>query len=208
MTGVGSSQRTPTAKTAQELSDASEMVHYEYDMMRKIASVMMTGGGGMFYSLLKGPPPWQLEAAIFNNTHVESFVVHVRNLMAFFAWIPCRDPDDVCACDFDASWSPQVPSSAWFLEVTTAINKNIQHLTYSRTKRRLYDWGWDFHDIASKLDAEMDRFRKLAGPKLLQSLTWDTSPITAPAASSSRGATGPAAPMPADSLHATQPKRS
>lgn len=72
-----------------------------------------------------------------DNARLESRLIHVRNLLDFFAH-QRRDRDDVLASHFGFPFSP-VSIDRLFAD---RLNKDLAHLTYSRTSRSEFQRGW------------------------------------------------------------------
>ncbi len=93
---------------------------------------------------------WQLTLAagattsqvMLKNAILESRLLHVRNLLDFFER-PTSGKDDVLSAHYD------FPASRVDVDQQSGerLNKDLAHLTYSRTRRREADKAWH-HDQA------------------------------------------------------------
>lgn len=74
---------------------------------------------------------------VLNNAIVESRLIHVRNLLDFFEHSPSPRDDVLCThYGFGASIIPVEK------QYRDKLNKDVTHLTYSRTKRSEADKEW------------------------------------------------------------------
>jgi len=131
--------RWRVAKSEQELQQASVHVKYELDMLAAMISFLSKGLGGTDCFT------W--------NAYLESFVLHVRNLIDFF-YLPKKSRfDDILAEDFVTN-VPQWKEDRLGLksplmdEAKTRVDKLAAHLTY---KRLTLDPKWKFADIRADL---------------------------------------------------------
>jgi hypothetical protein len=74
---------------------------------------------------------------VVDNALLESRLVHVRTLIDVFAHSE-RDNDDVLAAHYGFPVSPITLDSGYF----ERLNKDLAHLTYSRTRRSASNKGW------------------------------------------------------------------
>ena len=79
----------------------------------------------------------QVEHAVLANAIVESRLIHVRTLLDFFEKHEC-DKDDVLASHYGFP-SAEIQFEPIFVE---RLNKDLAHLTYSRTRREASAKGW------------------------------------------------------------------
>ena len=128
-------------KDSAVLAHKSFHVAYEIDMLR---------GGVVWLHNKRGADVFE------KNAVLESFLIHVRNLI-YFLWtdVPAK-PDDMLAVDFfeDASvWkSKRPPKSALLQDAYLLTHKQVAHLTYSRPvdpDEREWAPGSIFQDIAA-----------------------------------------------------------
>ena len=107
--------------TAEELSKALDDVYYEI---------------GQLVEMIR-PKTGHLA---LDNAVLESRLLHVRNLLEFFA-SEAREKDDVLGAHYGFPLSPVRIDSTY----TTRLNKDLAHLTYSRTKQTSITKGWPVH---------------------------------------------------------------
>jgi len=121
-------------RTEQELQHASVHVKYELDMLAATVSFLSKGLGET------NQHTW--------NAYLESFVLHLRNLIDFL-YPPnrrnARNADDILADDYVkdvTSWNADRPAKTDLLrDAETKVNKQVAHLTYSRL-RADKNWMW------------------------------------------------------------------
>jgi hypothetical protein len=107
--------------TAEEVAKALDHVFYEIHQL-----TLMAG---------RTDPERALQNAI-----VESRLIHVRNLLDFFEH-SSSPKDDVLCIHYDFSSSPIAIENQY----RERLNKDVSHLTYSRTRRSAADKPWP-HD--------------------------------------------------------------
>jgi len=143
-------------RTPEELRKASDALHYEIDMLNKIAGSLnrRKRRKGFIWDAL-----------------VESFVVHTRILIEFF-YPPekIRYPieknltnavDTIIAPDFfldESKWKECLPD--WLKDVRDRAHKLLAHLSYSRVFKYENDKGWDYLRIKGHLNEFFIKFRK------------------------------------------------
>jgi hypothetical protein len=97
---------------------------------------------------------------------IESFVIHLRNLIDFF-YIPAgkERPDDVIAADFCPGWSESMSST---LETARErANKELSHLTLGRKSGSDPTKTWDFVGLFREVSNVAKRFAAQAPPTKL-----------------------------------------
>jgi hypothetical protein len=119
-----------------------EHLPYEIDMMR-----------GMYAELKKGPHSVQL----LQNSHIESFHIHARNLIEFFK--------NKTPCDFDPRLftEPSYQPDGNFISagLEAKINQQISHLTAQRTGAQEGKLGPDqWTEIGEAIEEQIERFEK------------------------------------------------
>jgi hypothetical protein len=102
----------------QELTDAATHVNYEVTMLR-------------FHAGSTEP----------DNTTIEGFLLHARNLIEFLGWRASSRSTDILATDFVPGWTPPTPpdSSLSFTDVLSKIDKHLSHLTWDRVDQAATD---------------------------------------------------------------------
>jgi hypothetical protein len=111
------------AASAEELSTGLDHVFYEMSQL-----VFLADKG----SPIKG----------FDNAVLESRLIHVRNLLDFFEHPPTPN-DDILCCHFDFS-SSRVSIEQKYRD---RLNKDLSHLTYSRTRRSRSEKLWPHKEV-------------------------------------------------------------
>jgi hypothetical protein len=115
----------------------------------------------MFYLLtreltrnLSTPVPFEQRHAL-----LESFAVHLRNLIDFFFYKPVKD-GDVTARDFfddPAKWGAG-KISATLYEAKNRASKEVSHITIERKDSGDVDKAWKFLDLYREIRAVAHRF--------------------------------------------------
>ncbi len=116
-------------RTKEELIKSSDHLHYEVWMFQSLANAMASN--------ILGTGP-------INNSALEAFIVHTRNLIHFlYAEKPKND--HVVACDFITKWEELCPEKSEFLQkAERRANKEVSHLSYDRQKVTPEDKPWEF----------------------------------------------------------------
>jgi len=132
-------------KDKKELADISSHLYYEFSMFVSLTQEM-----------LKGCPPGAI-----NNAILQSFALHVRNLIDFL-YNDNHQTDDVYAGDFfenPEDWLKlRKPISPILAQAKKRANKEIAHLTYSRARVKPDEKKWAFVDLSSKMVEAFDPF--------------------------------------------------
>jgi hypothetical protein len=138
-----------TARSKEELAKVDEHLRYEFQMLAALAQAIASGIS---------------ERGWMTNALLESFVIHLRNLLDFFYPPPSSKSDDVVAYDFfhsPSEWDRIRPGmSATLSGARTRANKEIAHLTYARLVVSPESKPWAFLDLAQELNAVMVACRK------------------------------------------------
>ncbi len=79
-----------------------------------------------------------------DNAVVESRLLHVRNLLDFFAF-DARNNDDVLAAHYAFPLKPVTINSTY----DSRLNKDLAHLTYARTRRTQVTKSWPVHLVVA-----------------------------------------------------------
>src|SRR3989339_277146 len=108
---------------------------------------------------------------------VESYAIHLRNLINFF-YPPNKIRDtDVCAKDFfieEATWSKERPELSITLKgARERADKEVSHLTTLRKYANDNDKKWDIKPLACEIIQVFDLFCKYADKVELVSLVDD-----------------------------------
>ncbi len=123
--------------SAVELEQMTEHVQYEVDELRKAAQKLS--------KLKKEASEW--------NTAIESFLLHFRNLRAYF-FGKGHKPDDVFAKDYVAGWNP-IPDPV-FDKTKDDIDKRLAHLT----TWRLNAISWPVKEMDNAIEELVSKFKK------------------------------------------------
>ena len=130
----------------------SDTLPYEIWMMHQTVELLALG--------IFAPGPMQ-------NALIESFAVHARTLIEFFKLKPNRQPDDADACDFTSPAYKRFSAGKVPQDIVDKINKQIAHITESRTvdpKEKLNGNGTDIVELRLLLDAEIGEFKNHITP--------------------------------------------
>jgi hypothetical protein len=131
------------ATTATELEQMAEHVRYEVDELRKAVQKLSI--------LKKDDSEW--------NNAIESFLLHFRNLRAFF-FGEGNKPDDVFAKHYIAGWNPKKDSI--FDNTKVDIDKRLAHLTTWRLIT--FSLGWSAKDMYEAIEKLVSEFKKGLAP--------------------------------------------
>jgi hypothetical protein len=142
------------------LAYSEEHVFYEFEMFLWSAKVC---GSGTYLAAGNDTDVANLKHAL-----IESFVVHLRNVIEFFYPGPGKPwPTDVVAADFCDSgvWKP--PTSAILEDARKRANTEMAHLTALRIAGAPPGKEWDFAGLQAALRPAMRCFAKKAlAPRL------------------------------------------
>jgi len=137
------------------LAYSEEHVLYEFDML------LWSAGLRGSEAHLAAPNPE--DAARLNSALIESFVVHLRNVIDFFYPNPRRLRDtDVIAADFCDSGVWQHKVSKTLKEAHKRADKEMAHLTNARIAGGPPSKDWDFSGLSGELGLVMCCFVKKA----------------------------------------------
>ena len=147
-----------TVRTPETMQAASHHLLYEWWMLRETATWLASN--------VSRTPAEQ-------NAELESFCLHVRNLLDFF-YPELRGRQarwgDVVAQDFlpAGDWQTGKPPVAEALaKVGIRVDKQLAHLTYARLRATEAHSQWDFLQITAALSEVVQVFVHLAEPSLL-----------------------------------------
>lgn len=147
-------------KTKKELNEISKHLYYEFSMFTALTNEM-----------IKGYP-----AGLINNSLLQSFLTHVRNLTDFLYPKENSGNDDVIAKHFfenPEDWLKVCPAITPLLrEAKRRANKELAHLTYSRLRVSPEQKTWAFANIAIDMVNCFDVFMTNVSRDLLHS-DWD-----------------------------------
>ncbi len=133
-------------RTAEELQEASNHLHYELWMLSSLAQAIASGISNQGW---------------LTNALLESFVVHVRGVMDFL-YNDAPQKDDVVAQDYFASsdeWSDIRPKLSELLsKAKKRAGKEVAHLTYARLSVTPETKPWPFIDIANEITSIVEVF--------------------------------------------------
>jgi hypothetical protein len=146
-------------RTQDDLKQASEHLHYEWDMLKSVAQAMVMNFAG---------------AGVLNNAMLESFAVHVRSLI-FFLFPENTKTDDVLATHFvsdpAAFETARGVKSEVLKKAQARAGKEVAYLTYERLKVTAETKPWRFVEIATEVNRVMKIFLQHADQSKL-SETW------------------------------------
>ncbi len=141
-------------KTKEKLENISHHLWYEFTMFLALVQ-----------ELSKGYPPGTMKNAL-----LESFALHVRNLIDFL-YAENPSSDDVYAGDFfpcKEDWVKIRPQITSLLEkVKKRANKEISHSTYSRIEVNQEEKKWRFVEIFQEMGRAFDAFVEKVDEELL-----------------------------------------
>jgi hypothetical protein len=104
------------------------------------------------------------------NAYIESFVIHMRNLIAFLYPVNAQK-GDVIAADFflnPGDWSKlRSPISTTLKQARTRAHKEISHLTTKRISGTPRQKAWAIAGLTNEILIQLKRFAKGASAKRL-----------------------------------------
>jgi len=140
---------TKKKRSTQELRDASEHLDYEILMLSSVAHALDSGVAVL---------------SPMNNALIESFVIHLRNLMEFL-WPEKPTNDMVVATDYfdDPDYWPKrlgpMPTRLRSARIRAA--KEIAHLSYDRIKLTEDKKAWQYVDLLNDIATAFAKFAAL-----------------------------------------------
>jgi hypothetical protein len=130
------------AESPQTLALASEHLCYEVTMLRFTARQLAER---------------QAEGDEPKNALLESFAIHVRNLMNFFfRKESSRVKNEMLALDYLDNWNP--PKSEYLRRIEGKINEEISHLSYKRNGVSPEAKKWRIDLIVAELEQVLTAF--------------------------------------------------
>jgi hypothetical protein len=143
----------------EALAYSQEHVYYEIEMLFLIGQLLDRASA----------PTSPREQVVFNAL-VQSFAIHLRNLIMFL--YPDRVyPTDVLATDFVAdlgAWQRNLPAiSGTLKDAKTRAHKEVAHLSTERIAGTPPDKAWDGPGLIAEIKALLDNFVQHASPNRL-----------------------------------------
>lgn len=142
------------------LNYSREHIFYEFQMFLWVTSVCA--------GVKNLTAPTEADIKCLNNVLIESFVVHLRNVIDFL-YLDSPQSTDIIAADFlKEDWKTVRPEITATLQTAkTRANKEIAHLTTNRITGTPPEKGWDFSGLASELIPIMTMMVTKADPARL-----------------------------------------
>lgn len=135
---------------------ADEHLQYEVDMFLWLSNVC---GGGVRIQAVG-----VAETTRISNALIESFVIHLRNVIDFL-YIDKPQPSDIVAADYcsPSTWALAGTAISHKLDdARTRSNKEIAHLTTARKAGVPPDKAWDFRGLTLELRTILKLFAEKA----------------------------------------------
>jgi hypothetical protein len=129
-----------------------------------IATVI--GPAAMVNSIAPPPGSSYGPSTMTANAYVESFMVHLRNLIDFL-WPTKVFETDVVAADFCAGGVWNTSISKPLTDARTRVHKELAHLTTERISSSPARKQWDFKALAHELKVSLEDFTGKALPARL-----------------------------------------
>ncbi len=145
------------------LAYSEEHVAYEFDMFLWLAHMCGSGAG-------LGAPS-AADVTRLNNVLIESFAVHLRNVVDFL-YLDSPKPTDVVAADFfdPGVWERLRPVITATLQAARVrANKEVAHLTTQRITGSPPEKAWDFTGLATEVRPLLRLVAENASPARLSS---------------------------------------
>jgi len=139
--------------TDQELSEYSrEHVVYELWMFRSVGGALIS--------------PIQMTQAL-RNALIESFAIHLRNLIDFFYPTQIQADDVVAAEFFDdpARWATISTISTTLSSARVRAHKEVSHLTRKRIAGAPPEKGWNVGSLSQEIKSILRQFVASASPQ-------------------------------------------
>lgn len=163
----------PTLSDDELKQYACEHVHYELWMFLRLGQYLM-----------EAPQPSDDQERVLRNAVIESFVIHLRNLIAFLYSVRVQTKDIIAADYFrDANeWYTKRPPISRELRIARErSHKEIIHLTTERISGTPPQKGWPIPALLREIKALMGLFAALAStermdPKI-QTLIMQPPPV-------------------------------
>jgi hypothetical protein len=144
----------PALSDQQLLDYSGEHLNYEIEMFRTTAAHLARGG------------LTRTDA----NAHLESWVIHLRNLIAFL-YEDAPQSSDVTAHDFfpkPGAWKGlRTQMSTDIQAARTRANKEVSHLTTQRIAGVPLQKMWKTPQLTAEVVDELRRFQQTASPSRL-----------------------------------------
>jgi hypothetical protein len=135
-------------RNKDELHKALEHIQYEFDMLVAVSNGLASGVFG---------------TSALNNSVVESFAIHSRNLIDFL-WPEKPKNDHVIAEDYfcnSEEWEKiKTPLPDILKKARIRAHKEIAHISYDRIKLEKDDKPWNFILITELISENMNIFLK------------------------------------------------
>jgi hypothetical protein len=139
----------------QQLSDAELTAYSEEHLLYELRMLYFAG------TELAKTLPDPLRSAL-----LESFAIHLRNLIDFFTVPKGKERDtDVIAADFAPAWSQK--RSATFEDAKVRADKEVSHLTLGRKDGLDASKPWQVGALFHELQPVAEHFAAAADPKKL-----------------------------------------
>jgi hypothetical protein len=151
-----SNSPTRPFNNAYLLAYSAEHVVYEFEMFLWLAQICGRG------TKIGAPTPE--DARRVSNVLIESFAIHVRNLIDFL-YLSKPKPTDIVAADFfdPDVWETLRPPISQMLErARIRANKEIAHLTSDRIPGSPPEKAWNFSELANEIRPLLLQFAKNA----------------------------------------------
>jgi hypothetical protein len=140
-------------RDVEDLRAASKHVYYEIAMVAALAELLQRPAA----------PSNPRDSEVVHNALLESFAMHARVLADFFGLGRRPSDDDVVASDFVDGPAAQrlrdrLLADARFEPVRVRVNKDLAHLTYTRTEYGPEGRQWNAHDVFLALQDVLNEF--------------------------------------------------
>jgi hypothetical protein len=126
----------------------------------------------MFQSLANSMASIKFESGPINNSVLEAFIIHTRNLI-YFLFAENPNNDHVVASDFITNWKELCPEKSDFLQKSEQrAHKEIAHLSYDRQKVTPEDKPWEYIRVVHEVMEIFKLFMEHV-PKELLGSRWE-----------------------------------
>ncbi|MHC2067587.1 hypothetical protein ACYFX5_08945 [Bremerella sp. T1] len=138
---------TGTKKTPENAS----FVVYELEALRKSFEILIELQKDSRIGTGHGPnSKWEI------NIHLESFLLHFRQLRDFFYGIKNPHRDDLFATDFITDWDEECPS--FIADLRGKLNASLAHISTQRSQYMPPNDDWELEKMTAMLRKTIDKF--------------------------------------------------
>jgi hypothetical protein len=151
-----------------QLQKASYDAFYEFDMLRECMTAL-----GPYGDSKKLDPKGRL----VRNALLESFLIHLRNLLVFLHYVDKTHENDVRAAEFVKDWGKPKTMPACVSDAYRWVCVRIAHLSYERQDVGEDDRDWPVGAIYAAIGATMKEWLERTPSHLLDEVWKKSDPF-------------------------------